>query len=55
MYTGYLRLVTTSTTVGPLKTFVRPCVRSITPPTNVSSAMSEVVAQYAIGFRFHTG
>jgi hypothetical protein len=48
MYTGYPRLVTTWVTSGPLTTPVRPCVRSTTPPRNVSSTMRDVVAQYNI-------
>jgi hypothetical protein len=35
-----------------LTTPVRPCVRSITPPANVSSAMSDVVVQYNIVLAF---
>jgi hypothetical protein len=52
MYIGYPRLVATWVTNGPLTTPVRPCVRSITPPANVSSAMSDVVVQYNIVLAF---
>ncbi len=54
MYTGYPRLVTTWVTNGPLTTPVRPCVRSTTPPRNVSSAMRDVVAQYNIVLAFNS-
>lgn len=53
-YTGYPKLVTTSVTNGPLTTPARPCVRSITPPKNVSSAMRDVVVQYNIALAFNS-
>jgi hypothetical protein len=54
MYTGYPRLVTTWVTTGPLTTPVRPCVRSTTPPRNVSSATRDVAAQYNIVLAFNS-
>src|SRR4029077_6366466 len=50
----YPRPVTTWVTNGPLTTPVRPCVRSATPPRNVSSAMRDVVAQYNIVLAFNS-
>ena len=54
MYTGYPKPVITWVTNGPLTTPVRPRVRSIIPPKNVSSAMRDVVVQYNIALAFNS-